>query len=306
MKRKLLLFTLIFALAASVLGLAACSFRRTVTLDWGIDGTPDDTEQVTKGETFDLPAAIENEGYIFDGWSRTRNGSVITDSSITVDQDLTLYAVWSVDGDSQGGGTTGDNDPTGGGTTGGESTGGNEPSGGETTGGESTGGSTSGGSGEQSTYYQGDKSHLSLQINDVCPTCGMKVFAKANNAVLMLNKIIECYYAEYYGESVGDEFDEYYTMVNYAYIAAEVKTICDDAFDGCSRLHEITIPECVTEIYRYAFYGCTSLTSVVFQNKIYWQVTNVSGFVNVDDAATAAQYLCNGTRYSYYYWQRKD
>ena len=45
-------------------------------------------------------------------------------------------------------------------------------------------------------------------------------------------------------------------------------TIGEDAFEGCTSLASITIPENVTSIGDYAFSGCTSLGTV------YWNATN--------------------------------
>ena len=44
------------------------------------------------------------------------------------------------------------------------------------------------------------------------------------------------------------------------------------AFYGCSKLTSITIPNSVTEIDDFAFYGCSSLTSIIIPNN----VTNIS------------------------------
>ena len=38
------------------------------------------------------------------------------------------------------------------------------------------------------------------------------------------------------------------------------------AFDGCTGLTEVTIPNSVTEIGGFAFYGCTGLKSIIIQN----------------------------------------
>ena len=51
-------------------------------------------------------------------------------------------------------------------------------------------------------------------------------------------------------------------------ITRKVKRIGDYAFEGCTNLTSVVIPNSVTEIRERAFYGCTSLTSVVFGNSV--------------------------------------
>ena len=49
-----------------------------------------------------------------------------------------------------------------------------------------------------------------------------------------------------------------------------VTTIGQSAFDGCSGLKSVTIPDCVEYIYMYAFRNCTGLTTITIPAKVIW------------------------------------
>ena len=75
-------------------------------------------------------------------------------------------------------------------------------------------------------------------------------------------------------------------------------------------LTSVTIPSNLTSIGGYAFYNCTKLTSVTFQNPNGWQVSlsfNMSSPDALDsndlsNTSTAATYLTN--TYKGKYWAR--
>ncbi len=52
------------------------------------------------------------------------------------------------------------------------------------------------------------------------------------------------------------------------YNGKSVTTIGESAFDGCTSLTSIDIPDSVTSIGGWAFYGCTSLTSIVIPDSV--------------------------------------
>ena len=53
-------------------------------------------------------------------------------------------------------------------------------------------------------------------------------------------------------------------------ISRRTKMIKKDAFNSCTYIAAILIPDSVTEIGDYAFYGCTGLTSVNIGNSFTW------------------------------------
>ena len=77
--------------------------------------------------------------------------------------------------------------------------------------------------------------------------------------------------------SIGDRaFDDCTNLTNIT-IPDSVTSIGDDAFEGCTSLTSITIPNSVTEIGWYAFENCTSLTAinVASENSNYVSVNGV-------------------------------
>ena len=46
-------------------------------------------------------------------------------------------------------------------------------------------------------------------------------------------------------------------------IHADAKKICDGAFEGCTSLTTVKLPESIDIIRRFAFYGCTALETIV-------------------------------------------
>lgn len=71
-------------------------FHVIYDINGGTGVTPVDTNEYLKGDLTLLTdgSGFEKEGYEFAGWSYEVNGEAITEEEITVENDVTLYAVW--------------------------------------------------------------------------------------------------------------------------------------------------------------------------------------------------------------------
>ena len=68
--------------------------------------------------------------------------------------------------------------------------------------------------------------------------------------------------------SIGNNAFEYCSGLTSVTIPNSVTSIGDHAFEGCSGLTSVTIPNSVTSIGYAAFYGCSGLTSVTIPNSV--------------------------------------
>ena len=87
-----------------------------------------------------------------------------------------------------------------------------------------------------------------------------------------------------------------------------ITTIATWAFDVCNALQEITIPSSVNIINNMAFYACTNLEFVTFENPTGWYVSEKSDFsnpisVDVTDPTNNAT-LFRNTYNSYYFFRQ--
>lgn len=93
-------------------------------------------------------------------------------------------------------------------------------------------------------------------------------------------------------------------------IPENVTKIGNYAFYGCEWVGDLTIPAAVKQIGKYAFGGCGNVDEVTFENTTGWYYalssTATSGTslssISLDDSFTAAQWLTS--TYDNYYWKR--
>lgn len=92
-------------------------------------------------------------------------------------------------------------------------------------------------------------------------------------------------------------------------IPENVTKIGNYAFYGCEWVGDLTIPAAVKQIGKYAFGGCVNVNEVTFENTTGWyrasSSTATSGTslssISLDDSSTAAEWLTSD--YSRYYWK---
>jgi hypothetical protein len=87
------------------------------------------------------------------------------------------------------------------------------------------------------------------------------------------------------------------------YSVTSIGTTYYGAFEGCSSLTSITIPNSVTDIGWYAFYGCSSLTSITIPNSVtdigygvFWGCSSLTSITipnSVTDIGVYAFYGCS-------------
>ncbi len=81
-------------------------------------------------------------------------------------------------------------------------------------------------------------------------------------------KIINFSSGTYLVTSIGDEAFQGCTGLTSITIPNSVTSISQSAFSGCTGLTSITIPNSVTSLGSYAFSGCTGLTSITIPNSV--------------------------------------
>ena len=103
--------------------------------------------------------------------------------------------------------------------------------------------------------------------------------------------------------SIGSSAFYYCTGLTSVTIPNSVTSMGTCAFSGCTGLTSVTIPKSVTQMW-YAFYGCTALESVIFENPTIWCVAHVDSIedttpdnitpisaADIADPSKAAKYL---------------
>ncbi|MCD8040691.1 MAG: leucine-rich repeat domain-containing protein [Clostridia bacterium] len=84
----------------------------------------------------------------------------------------------------------------------------------------------------------------------------------------------------------------------------------DYAFEYCTSFISITIPDSVTNIDAWAFFGCNNLKTVIFENTNGWNVSSSSTAtssteIDVSNTSQNATYLM-GTYYNYYWYRNEE
>ena len=80
----------------------------------------------------------------------------------------------------------------------------------------------------------------------------------------------------------------------------DVKNIGENAFKDCSALTSITIPNSVTSIDRYAFYGCSGLEEVHITDLNAWKNISFGDYDANPLGNSKAKLYLNGVEVTYY------
>lgn len=104
--------------------------------------------------------------------------------------------------------------------------------------------------------------HQELEIGSTCPECGLEIYLRSDESILLYNRNKEYARAEYYGESATNVFSAFSSVVRDVYISKNVKSIGNDAFLGCYALKTVVIAEnsSLNSVGYSAFRFCEALT----------------------------------------------
>ncbi len=146
------------------------------------------------------------------------------------------------------------------------------------------------------------KKQLLLLVMAILP-----LFANASVSVVYINGIHYYLYNNSYSAEASVTKAQYHgsivipQSVTYGGVEYSVTKIMGYAFEDCSGLTSITIPNSVTSIGEYAFHGCTGLTSITIPNSVtsieryaFWWCTGLTSITIPNSVTSIGEFTFRG------------
>ncbi|MBQ8289914.1 MAG: leucine-rich repeat protein [Clostridia bacterium] len=280
MKKALVLILALILAVAGMLSLSSCELEDLLgsatkfEISFVVDGQVYDTVKTSGNETISMPENPTKEGYTFDGWYWDEGSweKPFTENSLLdapIQQSISLYAKWQTvteptpDDNTQGGNNGGTTAPD----THVHSLAHTEKVEASCT--------TDGNieywhcSGCDKNYSDANAEnevssvvisggHAASASSTVCTRCGLVSF---DGLVFTLLNDSTCAVTDYIGSASS-------VVIPVTYENTLVTSIGEGAFDGCSSLMSITIPNSVASIGDSVFENCNSLTSITIPSSV--------------------------------------